>query len=77
MKTALEFYQPQVEIEAIRTEIAKVKEHENELMQKIKNCETVERTTTVEEYYLWQKKQIIEDHEERVGLIADDFKDEK
>ena len=46
-------------------------------MQKIKNCETVERTTTVEEYYLWQKKQLIEDHEEKVGLIADEYKDEK
>ena len=54
-----------------------LKDEENVLEEKIRNCEIVENSTTVQEYYLWQKKQIMEDHESRLALLTGEIKDEK
>lgn len=56
MAQSLKYFDVNEEEKSILKRIDEAKQEQFLLIQKIENCEKVEKSTTAEEYYLWQKR---------------------
>lgn len=69
MADALTYFDNEAKKISLNQLIDAAKKQQEELITKIKNCEKVELSTTAEEYYLWQKRKKIQEHNHKLRQV--------